>query len=69
MLLFVFQRNATVVYKKLSEIPGLKPVMPQGAMYLMVTIIIIIISIINVINGLKIRTYLDKLILFLLYFS
>ncbi|KAK6632139.1 hypothetical protein RUM44_007169 [Polyplax serrata] len=32
------QRNATVVYKKLSEIPGLKPVMPQGAMYLMIGI-------------------------------
>lgn len=31
------QRNATIAYKKLSEIPGLTPVMPQGAMYIMVS--------------------------------
>lgn len=36
MYLFLFQKNATFAYKKLSEIPGITPVMPQGAMYLMV---------------------------------
>ncbi|EEB18316.1 tyrosine aminotransferase, putative [Pediculus humanus corporis] len=32
------QKNATIAYKKLSEIPGLKPIMPQGAMYIMIGI-------------------------------
>lgn len=32
------QRNAMIAYKKLSEIPGLRPVMPKGAMYIMVGI-------------------------------
>lgn len=30
------ERNAKVAYDKLSQVPGLKPVMPQGAMYMMV---------------------------------
>ncbi|XP_049513067.1 tyrosine aminotransferase isoform X2 [Dermacentor silvarum] len=32
----VVQKNAEVAYKVLSTIPGLRPVMPQGAMYLLV---------------------------------
>lgn len=30
------ESNAELFYKKISTIPGLKPVMPQGAMYMMV---------------------------------
>lgn len=32
------ESNATLFYKKISAIPGLKPVMPQGAMYMMIGI-------------------------------
>ncbi|KAG8306425.1 hypothetical protein J6590_047834 [Homalodisca vitripennis] len=32
------QTNASLAFKMLSEIPGLKPTMPQGAMYMMVGI-------------------------------
>lgn len=32
---FIF-RNATLCYKRLSQMPGLEPYMPQGSMYLMV---------------------------------
>ena len=31
-----FQENAKMAYKLLNSIPGLKPVMPAGAMYMMV---------------------------------
>ncbi|CAH1396524.1 unnamed protein product [Nezara viridula] len=34
----VIQRNAQLVYKNLSQIEGLKPIMPRGAMYMMVRI-------------------------------
>ena len=30
--------NAELAFKMLSEVPGLKPVMPSGAMYMMVGI-------------------------------
>lgn len=30
------ESNAQLFFKKISAIPGLKPVMPQGAMYMMV---------------------------------
>lgn len=36
---FCFQQNAKLAFKTLSLIDGLKPVMPQGAMYLMVSFI------------------------------
>ncbi|KAK7114648.1 tyrosine aminotransferase-like [Littorina saxatilis] len=32
------QKNAALFYKRLCAVPGLKPVMPQGAMYMMVGI-------------------------------
>ncbi|XP_075733549.1 tyrosine aminotransferase isoform X1 [Rhipicephalus microplus] len=32
------QKNAEIAYKALSTIPGMRPIMPQGAMYLMVGI-------------------------------
>ena len=38
--LFLFclqQSNADISYSALSKIPGLKPVMPAGAMYMMVS--------------------------------
>ncbi|XP_055678200.1 tyrosine aminotransferase-like isoform X1 [Lutzomyia longipalpis] len=35
---FFFQRTATVAFEMLSEIEGMKPVMPEGAMYMMVGI-------------------------------
>lgn len=38
MILCTLQENATLVCKGLSQVPGLKPVMPAGAMYLMVGI-------------------------------
>ncbi len=34
----VIQRNAKLAYERLSQIPGLCPVMPSGAMYMMVRI-------------------------------
>ena len=33
----VFERNANICYALLSRIPGLKPMMPAGAMYIMVS--------------------------------
>ena len=35
--LFPLQANAEIAYKILSEVKGLKPVMPSGAMYMMVS--------------------------------
>ena len=32
----VFENNASLCYSKLKGIPGLKPVMPEGALYMMV---------------------------------
>lgn len=32
------QRHADVAFQILSQIPGLKPTMPQGAMYMMVSL-------------------------------
>lgn len=34
----LFERNASLCYSKLKAVPGLKPVMPEGAMYMMVRI-------------------------------
>jgi tyrosine aminotransferase len=34
----VFRRNAELIYKGLSQVPGLNPIMPAGAMYIMVGI-------------------------------
>ncbi|KAL0274295.1 UNVERIFIED_CONTAM: hypothetical protein PYX00_006753 [Menopon gallinae] len=34
----ILQKNAHMAYKMLSEIPGLTPIMPQGAMYIMIGI-------------------------------
>uniref|UniRef100_A0A914CGV1 Aminotransferase class I/classII domain-containing protein n=1 Tax=Acrobeloides nanus TaxID=290746 RepID=A0A914CGV1_9BILA len=34
----ILQNNADIVYKKISDIPGLKPLKPYGAMYMMVKI-------------------------------
>jgi tyrosine aminotransferase len=31
------ESNAKLFYEKISKIPGLTPVMPQGAMYMMVS--------------------------------
>ena len=33
----VIEENAKLAYKKLSAVPGLNPVMPDGAMYMMVS--------------------------------
>ena len=35
----VFEKNASLCYSKLKEVPGLKPVMPEGAMYMMVRVL------------------------------
>lgn len=34
----VFEKNASLCYAKLKDIPGLSPVMPEGAMYIMVSV-------------------------------
>ncbi|XP_023346899.1 tyrosine aminotransferase [Eurytemora carolleeae] len=34
----IIKSNADLAYKKLKEVPGLMPVMPQGAMYMMVKV-------------------------------
>merc|ERR1711976_228430 len=34
----VVQRNADICFEAMSKIPGLKPIMPQGAMYMMIGI-------------------------------
>lgn len=36
-----FQDNAVLAFNAISSIPGLKPIMPQGAMYMMVSIILV----------------------------
>lgn len=33
----VFEENASLCYGKLKDVPGLAPVMPEGAMYMMVS--------------------------------
>lgn len=35
--LFLSQANSEICFKELWSVPGLKPVMPSGAMYLMVS--------------------------------
>lgn len=35
----LFQLNAEMFYERFSRIPGLTPVMPHGAMYMMVSVI------------------------------
>lgn len=37
MYIYFLQINAQICYKTLSAAPGLKPVMPAGAMYMMVS--------------------------------
>lgn len=32
----VFEKNASLCYSKLKDVPGLQPVMPEGALYMMV---------------------------------
>ena len=32
----VFEKNANLCYDKLKDVPGLTPVRPEGAMYIMV---------------------------------
>lgn len=34
----VFEQNANLCYAKLKEVPGLTPVCPEGAMYMMVSL-------------------------------
>jgi len=36
-MLMCLQRNAEQFYRAMSDVKGLKPVMPAGAMYMMVT--------------------------------
>lgn len=38
IIIFLLQSNSEICYNELSTIPGLNPVMPSGAMYLMVSI-------------------------------
>jgi tyrosine aminotransferase len=33
----VFERNAKVCYRMLKDAPGISPIMPAGAMYMMVS--------------------------------
>ena len=33
----VFERNAQVCYQMLKDVPGISPIMPAGAMYMMVS--------------------------------
>ena len=33
------QENAHLVYEGLKDVPGLNPIMPSGAMYMMVSVI------------------------------
>ena len=39
----VFENNAKTSYSVFSKVPGLKPVMPAGSMYLMVREIVIVV--------------------------
>jgi tyrosine aminotransferase len=36
----VFENNAILCYSKLKDVVGLKPVMPEGALYMMVSVLI-----------------------------
>ena len=36
----LFETNATICYDQLKDVPGITPVMPAGAMYLMVCSIV-----------------------------
>ena len=33
----IFERNAKICYQMLKDVPGISPVMPAGAMYMMVS--------------------------------
>ena len=33
----IFERNATICYQMLEDVPGISPIMPAGAMYMMVS--------------------------------
>ena len=35
----IFERNATVCHEMLKDVPGICPIMPAGAMYMMVSVI------------------------------
>ncbi len=35
----IFEKSASMCYSRLKEVPGLTPVIPEGAMYMMVTAI------------------------------
>lgn len=38
MKTFIFQRHANIAYELLKNIPGLRPIMPKGSMFLMLEI-------------------------------
>jgi tyrosine aminotransferase len=38
LLILYFQHHATITFDLLSEVPGLKPIKPKGAMYQMIQI-------------------------------